>query len=123
MNAVVTVKSIKVFGDSKEYPAEEVTMKKFVKWATETKADLRAHPILNEQLRVLEQCITTGAMATLWACTTLQDARRTRTSSVTTAARWDTTRTNVLSRRRTRRKAVDAVVPKADAVDEAVDET
>ena len=57
MNAVVTVKSIKVFGDSKEYPAEEVTMKKFVKWATETKADLRAHPILNEQLRVLGQCI------------------------------------------------------------------
>ena len=74
MNAVVTVKSIKVFGDSKEYPAEEVTMKKFVKWATETKADLRAHPILNEQLRVLEQCITTEAMATLWACTTLQDS-------------------------------------------------
>ena len=39
MNAVVTVKSIKVFGDSKEYPADEVTMKKFVKWAMETKAD------------------------------------------------------------------------------------
>ena len=74
MNAVVTVKSIKVFGDSKEYPAEEVTMKKFVKWATEVKADLRAHPILNEQLRVLEQCITTEAVATLWACTTLQDS-------------------------------------------------
>ena len=51
MNAVVTVKSIKVFGDSKEYPADEVTMKKFVKWAMETKADLRAHPMLNEQLR------------------------------------------------------------------------
>ena len=50
-------------------------MKKFVKWATETKADLRAHPILNEQLRVLEQCITTEALATLWACTsTLQDS-------------------------------------------------
>ena len=31
MNEVVTVKSIKVFGDSKEYPADEVTMKKFVK--------------------------------------------------------------------------------------------
>ena len=27
MNAVVTVKSIKVLGDSKEYPADEVTMK------------------------------------------------------------------------------------------------
>ena len=40
MNAVVTVKSIKVFGDSKEYPADEVTMKKIVKWAMETKADL-----------------------------------------------------------------------------------
>ena len=48
MNAVVTVKSIKVFGDSKEYPAlaDEVTMKKFAKWAMETKADLRAHPML-----------------------------------------------------------------------------
>ena len=50
MNAVVTVKSINVFGDSKEYPADKVTMKKFVKWAMETKADLRAHPMLNEQL-------------------------------------------------------------------------
>ena len=66
MNAVVTVKSIKVFGDSKEYPADEVTMKKFVKWAMETKADLRAHPMLNEQLRVLDQCITTEAMTVLW---------------------------------------------------------
>ena len=74
MNAVVTVKSIKVFGDSTEYPAEEVTMKKFVKWAMETKADLRAHPMLNEQLRVLDQCITTEAMTVLWACTALQQA-------------------------------------------------
>ena len=74
MNAVVTVKSIKVFGDSKEYPADEVTMKKFVKWAMETKADLRAHPMLNEQLRVLDQCITTEAMTVLWACTALQQA-------------------------------------------------
>ena len=57
MNAVVTVKSIKVFGDSKEYPADEVTMKKFVKWAMETKADLRAHPMLNEQLRVLDHAV------------------------------------------------------------------
>ena len=74
MNAVVTVKSIKVFGDSKEYPADEVTMKKFVKWAMKTKADLRAHPMLNEQLRVLDQCITTEAMTVLWACTALQQA-------------------------------------------------
>ena len=71
---MVTVKSIKVFGDSKEYPADEVTMKKFVKWAMETKADLRAHPMLNEQLRVLDQCITTEAMTVLWACTALQQA-------------------------------------------------
>ena len=75
MNAVVTVKSIKVFGDSKEYPADEVTMKKFVRWAMETKADLRAHPMLNEQLRVLDQCITTEAMTVLWACTVPLESR------------------------------------------------
>ena len=44
MNAVVTVKSIKVFGDSKEYPADEVTMKKFVKWARRWEAPRDAQP-------------------------------------------------------------------------------
>ena len=71
MQAVVSVKAIAVYGDCPEYPAGQISMKTFVKWAAATRTDLQSYPALNDKMRVLEQCITPEAKTALWACTTL----------------------------------------------------
>ena len=76
MQAVVSVKAIAVYGDCPEYPAGQISMKTFVKWAATTRTDLQSYPALNDKMRVLEQCITPEAKTALWACTTLTTKHR-----------------------------------------------
>ena len=71
MEAIVSVRSIPVYGDSTEYPPGQISLKTFMKWAAATRTDLQSYPALNAKLCLLSESITRESMTVLWTCTDL----------------------------------------------------
>ena len=71
MEAIVSVRSIPVYGDSTEYPPGKISLKTFMKWAAATRTDLQSYPALNAKLCLLSESITKESMQVLWTCTDL----------------------------------------------------
>ena len=71
MEAIVSVRSIPVYGDSTEYPPGHISLKTFMKWAAATRTDLQSYPALNAKLCLLSESITKESMQVLWTCTDL----------------------------------------------------
>ena len=71
MEAIVSVRSIPVYGDSTEYPPWHISLKTFMKWAAATRTDLQSYPALNAKLCLLSESITKESMQVLWTCTDL----------------------------------------------------
>merc|ERR1712005_56318 len=71
MEAIVSVRSIPVYGDSTEYPPGQISLKTFMKWAAATRTDLQSYPALNAKLCLLSESITKESMQVLWTCTDL----------------------------------------------------
>ena len=65
MEAIVSVRSIPVYGDSTEYPPWHISLKTFMKWAAATRTDLQSYPALNAKLCLLSESITKESMQVL----------------------------------------------------------
>ena len=71
MEAIVSVRSIPVYGDSTEYPPGHISLKTFMKWAAATQTDLQSYAALNAKLCLRSESITKESMQVLWTCTDL----------------------------------------------------